>query len=81
LFRKYKGQEVEAKLLTDGKVEFQGTIYDTCSTAAEWARASVTGQRMHTNGWTFWQWRSGDGKIQTLFDLRKRLAAMKGKGA
>jgi predicted type IV restriction endonuclease len=38
LFRKYKGQQIEATLLPDGKVEFQGTRYDSGSTAAEFAR-------------------------------------------
>src|SRR5262245_32972045 len=34
LFRKYRGQVMEATLLPDGGVEFQGTRFNTCSTAA-----------------------------------------------
>jgi Restriction Enzyme Adenine Methylase Associated len=79
LFRKYKGQTIEAKLLPDGKVEFGGKQYDSCSTAAEIARGTVTGRRMHTNGWIFWQWTDKDGNKRTLFDARKRFAAMKNK--
>ncbi len=81
LFRRYKGQEIEALLMPDGKVEFQGTLYDSCSTAAEIARGTMTGRRMNTNGWTFWQWLDKDDKKLTLFDARKRLAAMKGKNS
>jgi hypothetical protein len=72
LFRKYKGQTVEADLRPDGQVVFQGVAYASCSTAGEVARASVTGQRMHTNGWTFWQYRDAAGKRLCLDDARKR---------
>ena len=50
LFRRYKGRLLEATLRPDGKVEFQGETYDSCSTAADFARSTVTGRRMSTNG-------------------------------
>lgn len=78
LFRKYRGIKLEAKLLPDGKVEFNGTAHDTCSTAAEIARGTITGRRMNTNGWTFWQYLDANGKAQTLFDVRQRFLEMKG---
>src|SRR5262249_20794654 len=81
LFRKYKGQRMEATLLPDGKVEFQGTQYDSCSRAAEEARKVVTGRRMNTNGWSFWQYLDPYGKKFTLFDCRSRFLAMRGRGA
>jgi predicted type IV restriction endonuclease len=81
LFRKYKGQRLEATLLPDGKVEFQGTRYDSCSSAAEAARQVVVGRRMNTNGWDFWQYLDASGKKFTLFDCRSRLLAMRGRGA
>jgi hypothetical protein len=74
LFRKYKGQLVEASVLSDGAVEFQGQSYRTSSAAAEAARKSITGKRLNTNGWTFWQYQSADGKTLTLADARKRFA-------
>jgi predicted type IV restriction endonuclease len=74
LFRKYKGQLVEAGVLSDGAVEFQGQRYQTSSAAAEAARKSITGKRLNTNGWTFWQYQSADGKTLTLADARKRFA-------
>jgi hypothetical protein len=78
LFRKYKGHDLESTLLSDGVVEFQGAKFDSCSSAAEAARETVTGRRMNTNGWSFWQYLDKDGKKTTLFDLRKRFLAMKG---
>jgi predicted type IV restriction endonuclease len=79
LFRKYKGQMFEATLLSDGAVEFQGTRYESCSTAAEKARMVLTGRRMSTNGWDFWQFVDKEGKKNTLFDVRERFNAIKGE--
>jgi hypothetical protein len=73
LFRKYKGHDLEAKLLPNGKVEFQGETYDTCSTAAEHARATVTGKKMNTNGWAFWQFMDANGKKRCLDDARQQM--------
>ena len=70
LFRRYKGKRMEAKLLPDGQVEFEGAVYRTCSTAAENARATMTGRKMNTNGWAFWQFDAGGGKVKTLEQVR-----------
>ena len=78
LFRKYKGKMMDATLRLDGKVEFEGVVYDTCSSAAEFARSTVTGRKMNTNGWSFWQFTDNDGKKKTLFDARQRFLEMKG---
>jgi hypothetical protein len=75
LFRKYKGKRLEATLLEDGAVEFQGKRYGTCSGAAVAARASVSGRRMHTTGWTFWQYLGPDGKKHRLTDARQQFIA------
>jgi hypothetical protein len=73
LFRKYKGQMVEAELLPDGQIVFQGTAYTSCSEAGVVARAHITGQRMSTNGWMFWQYKDSTGKRRCLADARKQL--------
>jgi hypothetical protein len=78
LFRYYRGIKMEATLLPDGRVDFQGTCYDSCSTAAEAARKAVTGRKMSTNGWSFWQYLKSNGKPETLFEARQRFLAMKG---
>ena len=72
LFRKYRGRMMEATLFPDGSVEFQGKRYPSCSTAAETARSTVTGRRMNTNGWSFWQYEDEKGKKETLLDVRER---------
>jgi hypothetical protein len=72
LFRKYKGRMMEATLFPDGSVEFEGQRYSSCSTAAETARSTVTGRKMNTNGWSFWQYNNGKGKTETLLNVRER---------
>lgn len=72
LFRKYKGRMMEATLYHDGSVEFQGQRFPSCSTAAETARSTITGRRMNTNGWSFWQYEDEKGKKETLLDVRDR---------
>jgi hypothetical protein len=74
LFRRYKGTRLEATLLPDGAVEFQAQRYGTCSAAAEAARESITGEKLNTNGWTFWQYQVADGKTLTLADAREQFA-------
>ena len=61
LHRKYKGIDLKCVVGDDGKVTFDGHVYETPSTAAEAARKSVTGKRMNTNGWDFWLYESTDG--------------------
>jgi hypothetical protein len=71
LFRKYKGKVLEATLLPDGGVEFQSTRHPSPSTAADIARSTLTGRRMATNGWDFWQYLDSDGKTHTLAEARE----------
>jgi hypothetical protein len=79
LFRKYKGKMMEATLLPDGSVEFGETRYNSCSTAAETARSTITGRRMNTNGWVFWQFLAPDGKKLTLGDVRRAFLSKKAR--
>jgi hypothetical protein len=81
LTRKYRGQEFEATLRPDGKVEFDGEVFESCSRAAGVARGKVTGQPMSTNGWAFWQFVGSDGKNRTLGDARQQLLDMRAKGS
>lgn len=68
----YKGHDLEAELLRDGTVTFQGENYSTCSTAANFARSTITGRRMSTNGWGFWQYRDEDGELVPLDAARQQ---------
>lgn len=78
LFRRYKGRDIEATLQPDGTVEFQGSTYESCSTAAEVARGTVTGRRMNTNGWSFWQYADEAGKKRILDVARRALRNRQG---
>lgn len=75
LFREYKGTELEATLLPDGQVSFQGKRYSSCSTAADAARVSISGRRMSTNGWEFWQYADDKGEPRTLSRARDAFLA------
>jgi predicted type IV restriction endonuclease len=78
LFRKYRGKVMEATLLPDGTVEFGQERFRSCSTAADTARATITGQKMSTNGWLFWQYQDANGKTLTLADVRATFLGRKG---
>ena len=71
LFRRYKGRDLEAVVQADGSVESAGKAHSTPSAAAESARASVTGRRMNTNGWTFWQYADDSGQLVELKAARE----------
>lgn len=77
LFRHYKGRDLEAELLPQGAVTFQGTDYRTASAAADSARRTVTGRSMNTNGWTFWQYRDENGNVLELDAARREFLKLK----
>jgi len=81
LFRRYRGQRLEATLLPDGKVEFRGARYDSSSQAASAARATIAGRPMSTNGWVFWQYAEDDGQTLCLADARRKFLDAKARGA
>ena len=54
----YKGKRLEADLLTDGAVTFQGKRYSSCSMAGGAAIRAVTGRQTGgADGWKFWRYR------------------------
>jgi predicted type IV restriction endonuclease len=74
--RKYKGRNLKARIQVDGRVTWERKAYDSLSTAAGLARASVIGMRPdgkppHTNGWTFWKCRQPDGTLAAIDVLRQ----------
>lgn len=79
LFCHYKGRDLEATVLADGRVEVQGERHASCSTAAAFARATVTGRNMSTNGWDFWKYEGADGKAHRLDELRRPRDAARSK--
>jgi hypothetical protein len=78
LFKKYKGKLLEATVLADGSIEFQGQKHASCSTAASVARGTVTGRNPATNGWEFWKFTESSGKSVLLDELRQAFLQTRG---
>ncbi len=75
--REYKGASLTARIDRHGRVKFKNDVYDSLSSAAGAARASVIGLREdgrspHTNGWTFWNLPGPGGEPTPLEDLRRQ---------
>lgn len=74
LFCRYKNQMLEAKLLPTGDVEFQNKRYASLSAAGAAARQTITGRKMSTDGWRFWQVQGNAGKPRMLGQVRDAYA-------
>lgn len=77
LKKTYLGRQLTARVEPDGRIICLGQAYDSISTSAGMARASVTGvpsgkRFPSTNGWTFWRFRDSDGELKSLDELRQR---------
>ena len=70
LFKKYKGTELSATVLADGSVELDGQKFDSCSSAATFARGTIVGGTPPTIGWIFWKYRDTQGKVHQLDHAR-----------
>jgi hypothetical protein len=74
----YKGVRLEATIVQSGQVVWDGTSYDSPSTAAGMARKSVIGAPEgraypQTNGWAFWQFQDPEtGRLFYIDELRQR---------
>jgi hypothetical protein len=73
----YEGRRLTARIEADGTVTWDGTRFDSLSTAAGMARKSVIGappgrEYPPTNGWTFWRHRDEDGRLAFVDVLRHR---------
>jgi hypothetical protein len=72
----YRGTQLAARIEDSSRIVFQGSAYDSLSTAGGVARKSIAGpfpgrDIPQTNGWTFWQFRGSDGNLHVLDDLRR----------
>ncbi len=75
----YKGHQLTARIEADGTVTWNGSAFDSLSTAAGMARKSIVGappghEYPQTNGWTFWRFRDADGRLAFVDVLRQRLS-------
>ena len=62
----YKGTTYFARVRKDGRISFRGGLYTSPSIAS----GAITKRAF--NGWTFWRYRSSEGKWVALSELRKR---------
>jgi hypothetical protein len=74
----YNGHQLTARVERDGRVTWGGRTYDSLSTAAGAARASIIGvppgrKYPQTNGWVFWSFRDADGRLKPMDVLRKQV--------
>jgi Restriction Enzyme Adenine Methylase Associated len=77
----YKGHKLTARIEANGNVTWNGTAYDSLSTAAGMARKSIVGappgrEYPQTNGWTFWRFQDSDGQSVPIDVLRRRRFAV-----
>jgi hypothetical protein len=75
LVRDYKGRELTATVLADGRVRVGAAEFDSLSQAAGAARAQVIGKSKGgrlppTNGWEFWRLEVGGKRV--AIDLRRQ---------
>jgi hypothetical protein len=77
LFKTYKGTDLKAKILSDGKVRFGKEDFVSPSKAVTVARGTVIGGEPNTNGWDFWKLTVDGAKTETLGDVRARYEAKK----
>jgi len=66
LIANYRGQQLTATVRKDGRVFYNGKIYNSPSAAA--CKAAEKGQY---NGWRFWKYKNADGHWVPLRDLRQ----------
>ncbi len=76
--RQYRGTDLRARIEGADRIVFGGAAYDSLSTAGGMGRKTVVGETPgrpypQTNGWTFWQYRAGDGTLHALDELRRDL--------
>jgi hypothetical protein len=77
IHKAYKGHNLVGRITADGKASWEGREFDSFSTAAGIARASIIGTPSgrkfpQTNGWIFWQFKDTDGLSRPLDVLRQR---------
>lgn len=76
--KRYKGVSLEATIVQSGQIVWDGTPYDSPSTAAGMARKSVIGAPEgraypQTNGWAFWQFHDPEaGHLCYIDELRQQ---------
>ena len=55
-------------MMSAGKREIEIPLLEEIEKTGGAARAAVVGRKMNTNGWSFRQYRAGDGAVRTVAD-------------
>jgi hypothetical protein len=76
---RYKKHDLNAELLPDGTVVFQGKEHSSCTAAAIDAICSIIGKKQPINGWDFWRFKDTSGKLVSLDSAREELLKKQGK--
>jgi uncharacterized protein with ParB-like and HNH nuclease domain len=63
-----------ARLLKDGKIEYQGRVFTSPSKAGHYARPGIAGS---PNGWDFWGVPQNDGSVKPLSEYRAEFDSKK----
>ncbi|HUS88457.1 MAG TPA: hypothetical protein VMW91_03660 [Desulfosporosinus sp.] len=66
IYRKYKGKMYKAWIFSNGRIRYDGKIYDSPSTVGSVVRGGKS-----TNGWRFWKYKNKSGELVYLSELRK----------
>ena len=61
----YKGKSLEARVRSNGKINFNGVLYNSPSSAGK------TAIGRNVDGWRFWRFRDKSGEWVRLDELRK----------
>ncbi|MFC1794656.1 hypothetical protein ACFL3Q_13830 [Planctomycetota bacterium] len=66
IYRKYKGKMYKAWVYNNGRIKYDGQIYDSPSAVGGIVRGGKA-----TNGWRFWKYKNKSGELVYLSELRK----------
>jgi len=66
LYANYKGTMYKAWVFNNGRIKYDGKIYDSPSTVGSVVRGGKA-----TNGWRFWKYKNKSGELVYLSELRK----------
>lgn len=72
IYKEYKNIRLEAEIIENNKIKFNGKIYNSPSSAAVAAIQSTGSKRSTEDGWRFWKYKDPKiGKEELLDELRK----------
>jgi hypothetical protein len=72
IYKEYKNIRLEAEIIENNEIKFNGKIYNSPSSAAVAAIQSTGSKRKTEDGWRFWKYKDPKtGEEELLDELRK----------